>query len=35
MRPKSVRGLSEFRGWQAGVRYAEAFEVARLVMRIE
>ncbi len=35
MRPKSVRGLNQFRGWQAHVKYAEAFEVARQLLRID
>jgi LmbE family N-acetylglucosaminyl deacetylase len=35
MRPSSVRGLNQFRGWQSHVRYAEAFEVARQVIRID
>lgn len=35
MRPRSVEGLNQFRGWQAHVRYAEAFEVARQVLSIE
>ncbi len=35
MRPSSVKGLNQFRGWQAHVQYAEAYEVARQVVRIE
>lgn len=35
MRPSSVKGLNQFRGWQAHVQYAEAFEVERQVIRIE
>ena len=35
MRPSSVRGQNQFRGWQAHVKYAEAFEVARQVLKIE
>ncbi len=35
MRPDSVMGLNQFRGWQAQVRYAEAFEIARQVITFE
>ncbi len=35
MRPDSVMGQNQFRGWQAHVRYAEAFEVARQVIKME
>lgn len=34
MRPSSVKGLNQFRGWQANVGYAEAFEIARQLIRI-
>jgi len=34
MRPSSVKGQNQFRGWQAHVKYAEAFEVARQLLRI-
>lgn len=34
MRPNSVMGLNQFRGWQAHVRYAEAYEVARQVVSL-
>ncbi len=34
MRPSSVKGLNQFRGWQANVSYAEAFEIARQLIRI-
>jgi LmbE family N-acetylglucosaminyl deacetylase len=32
MRPSSVKGQNQFRGWQAHVTYAEAFEVSRQVI---
>jgi LmbE family N-acetylglucosaminyl deacetylase len=34
MRPDSVMGQNQFRGWQAHVKYAEAFEIARQVLTI-
>lgn len=33
VRARAIRGLAEFRGLQAGVEYAEAFEVFRIVVR--
>jgi len=34
MRPDSVMGQNQFRGWQAHVKFAEAFEIARQVLSI-
>jgi LmbE family N-acetylglucosaminyl deacetylase len=34
MRPDSVMGQNQFRGWQAHMKYAEAFEIARQVLSI-
>lgn len=31
----AIKGLAAFRGFQIGVRYAEAFEPVRVLMKIE